>query len=236
MSAPIPDDMNWVVVIPAKTLATAKSRLAGVAGARRPELALAMLVDTVTAAAATPGVRSVLVVTDDDLIAAAVSAVGAVVTPDEPRAGLNAAFEHGIAVAHSTRPDAGVALLTGDLPALRAAELSGVLRRAWTSTSPGVLAVADREGDGTTLLAARTPAQLRPAYGPGSFARHLAVGAVGAPSATADNHDDLAGLRCDVDDAVGLRAAVDIGVGAATAALLTSAPAQGPGSLTDPGP
>jgi 2-phospho-L-lactate guanylyltransferase len=231
MSAPIPDDMNWVVVIPAKTLATAKSRLADVAGARRPELALAMLVDTATAAAGTPGVRSVVVVTDDERIAAAASAVGAIVTPDEPRAGINAAFAHGIAHALSTDPGCGVALLTGDLPALRAAELGGVLRLAWTSA--GVVAVADREGDGTTLLAARTPTQLHPAYGPGSFARHTAVGVVGAISADLDG---LTGLRCDVDDAVGLRAAVDIGVGLATAALLASAHAEGPGSLTDPGP
>jgi 2-phospho-L-lactate guanylyltransferase len=231
MSAPLPDDLNWVVVIPAKTLATAKSRLADVAGARRPELALAMLVDTVQAAAATPGVRLVLVVTGDKQIAAAVSAVGAVVVPDEPRAGLNAAFEHGIAAALSAHPGCGVALLMGDLPALRPAELGGVLHWAWTSTpSAGVIAVADRDADGTTLLAARSPGQLHPAYGPGSFARHLALGALGAPDT------DLAGLRCDVDDAVGLRAAVDIGVGAATAALLTSAHAQGPGSLTDPGP
>ncbi|HTC71189.1 MAG TPA: 2-phospho-L-lactate guanylyltransferase [Acidothermaceae bacterium] len=229
MSAPSPDDMNWVVVIPAKTLATAKSRLADVAGTRRPELALAMLVDTVTAAAGTPGVRSVLVVTDDERIAAAVAAVGAVVTPDEPRAGLNAAFEHGITQALSTNPGCGVALLTGDLPALRAAELGGVLHRAWTS-SAGVIAVADRDGDGTTLLAARTPTQLHPAYGPGSFARHLTLGAMVA------DLDGLTGLRCDVDDAAGLRAAVEIGVGAATAALLAAAHAQGPGSLTDPGP
>jgi 2-phospho-L-lactate guanylyltransferase len=234
MSATAPDDMNWVVVIPAKPLATAKSRLADLAGSRRPELALAMLVDTVTAAAATPGVRSVLVVTDDERIAAAVSAIGAVVTPDEPRAGLNAAFEHGMAAAVSAHPGFGVALLTGDLPALRAAELGGVLHRAWTSTrSAGVIAVADRDGDGTTLLAARMPTQLHPAYGPGSFARHVSLGAVAASN---DDSDDLPGLRCDVDDALGLRAAVEIGVGTATAALLSGAHAQGPGSLTDPGP
>jgi 2-phospho-L-lactate guanylyltransferase len=234
MSAPIPDDLNWVVVIPAKPLATAKSRLADVAGTRRPELALAMLVDTVTAAAATPGVRSVLVVTDDERIAAAVSAVGAAVTPDEPRAGLNAAFEHGIAAALSAHPGCGVALLAGDLPALRAAELRGVLHRAWTSPpAAGVIAVADRDGDGTTLLAARTPTQLHPAYGPGSFARHLTLGAL---DATVADSAGLTGLRCDVDDAAGLRAAVETGVGPATAALLAAAHAEGPESLTDPGP
>ena len=43
--------------------------------------------------------------------------------------------------------------------------------------SPGVVAVADREAVGTTMLASRSPAQLRPAFGVGSFARHLALDA-----------------------------------------------------------
>src|SRR5450432_1132187 len=218
----MPDDLTWVIVIPAKGLATAKSRLADVAGIRRPELALAMLLDTVAAASATHGVGSVLVVSDDERIAAAASALGAIIVPDEPRAGLNAALDHGIASARSARPDCGIALLTGDLPALRSAELGAVLHLALTST--GVIVVADREGDGTTLLAARTPAQLRPAFGSGSFARHRALGAVAVELGGID------GLRCDVDDDAGLRAALRIGVGRATVALLAAGHAQGPGS------
>ena len=108
----MPDDFTWVIVIPAKSLATAKSRLADVAGSRRPELALAMLLDTVAAASATHGVGSVLVVSDDERIAAAASALGAIIVPDEPRAGLNAALDHGIASARSTRPHRGIALLS----------------------------------------------------------------------------------------------------------------------------
>jgi 2-phospho-L-lactate guanylyltransferase len=220
MGAAIPSDATWVVVIPAKSLATAKSRLADVAGPRRPELALAMLLDTLTAAAATHGVRSVLVVTDDDAIAAAASELGATVVADEPRAGLNAALEHGISIAASMYPGCGVALLTGDLPALRPAELGGVLEFA--STSAGAIAVADRAGDGTTLLAARAPEHLHPSFGAGSFARHLALGAVAVD-------DTIEGLRCDVDDDVSLRAALGIGVGRTTAALLAREDAQGPG-------
>jgi 2-phospho-L-lactate/phosphoenolpyruvate guanylyltransferase len=218
----VPDDLAWVIVVPAKGLATAKSRLADVAGARRPELALAMLLDTVAAASAAPGVGSVLVVSNDEQIAAAASAIGAIIVPDGPRAGMNAALDHGISVAVSTRPDCGVALLTGDLPALRSAELGGVLHLA--ATSAAVMVVADREGDGTTLLAAPTPARLRPAFGSGSFARHCALGAVPVEL------DGIDGLRCDVDDDAGLQAALGIGVGRATAALLAAEHAQGPGS------
>jgi 2-phospho-L-lactate guanylyltransferase len=218
----VPDDLTWVIVVPAKSLATAKSRLADVAGTRRPELALAMLLDTVAAASATRGVDSVLVVSDDERIAAATSALGAVIVPDEPRAGLNAALDHGISVAVSTRPGCGVALLTGDLPAIGSAELADVLHLA--SMSAAAVVVADRAGDGTTLLAARTPSQLRPAFGSGSFARHRTLGAV------AVELDGIAGLRCDVDDDAGLQAALGIGVGRATATLLAAEHTQGPGS------
>ena len=221
MGAAMPSDATWVVVIPAKSLATAKSRLSEVVGTRRPELALAMLLDTLTAAAATPGVRSVLVVTNDDRIAAAASELGATVVPDEPPAGLNPALEHGIAIAASHHPGCGVALLTGDLPALRSPELRGVLEFA--STSAGAIAVADHAGDGTTLLAARAPEHLHPSFGAGSFARHRALGA-------ASVDDSIEGLRCDVDDDVSLRAALRIGVGCATAALLATENEQGPGS------
>ena len=68
MNTSMPDDVSWVVVIPAKPLATAKSRLADAAGNRRPELALAMLLDTIEAALLAEPVVAVLVVTDDDAI------------------------------------------------------------------------------------------------------------------------------------------------------------------------
>lgn len=212
MNTPMPDDVSWVVVIPAKPLATAKSRLAEAAGGRRPELALAMLLDTVETTLLTEHVAAVLVVTDDDLIAAAAAKVGAVVVPDVPGEGLNAAFRHGIEVATARYPGAGVALLAGDLPALRAQELEAALLVA--ASSPGVVVVADHEEVGTTLLASRSAAQLRPAFGVGSFARHRDLGAI------ALEHRGLDGLRCDVDDADGLREAVSLGVGLRTAAAV----------------
>jgi 2-phospho-L-lactate guanylyltransferase len=214
MNTSIPDDVHWVVAIPAKPLATAKSRLADAAGSRRAELALAMLLDTVEATLRTDRVAAVLVVTDDELIAAAASGLGAVVVPDVPGEGLNAAFRHGIEVAAARYPGTGVVLLAGDLPALRARELEAALVVA--ALSPGVVAVADREAVGTTMLASRSPAQLRPAFGVGSFARHLAL------DAHALELEGLDSLRCDVDDDAGLHAAISLGVGTRTAALLAA--------------
>lgn len=211
---PRPDDVGWVVVVPAKPLATAKSRLADAAGNRRPELALAMLLDTVEATLHADHVVAVLVVTDDDLIAATASDLGAVVVADAPGEGLNAAFRYGIEVAAARYPGTGIALLAGDLPAMRSSELEVAL--AVAASSAGVICVADREEVGTTMLASRSPAQLRPAFGVQSFARHLAL------DARAIELDGLDSLRCDVDDEPGLQAAVRLGVGTRTAATVAA--------------
>ena len=207
-----PDAVSWVVVMPVKRLGAAKSRLAQLAGTRRSDLALAMVVDTISAARAATGVRAVWVVTDDDDVAAAALAHDADVLPDGPAAGLNAAFSVGIDAVGTQDPGSGAVLLAGDLPALRPAQLEAVL--AVATGLVGMVTVADRAGTGTTLLAARTPTALRPAFGPDSFARHQALGA------TAVDLPGLDGLRCDVDDTDDLREAVRLGIGAATASAL----------------
>jgi 2-phospho-L-lactate guanylyltransferase len=212
MNTSIPDDVGWVVVIPAKALATAKSRLTDAAGSLRPQLAVAMLLDTVEAALRAHGVVAVLVVTDDDVIAASASELGAIVVPDVPNEGLNAAFRHGIEAATARYLGTGIALLMGDLPALRTIELEAAL--AIAESSSAVVAVADREGVGTTMLASAAPALLIPRFGAGSFARHSTL------DASAPKLDGLNSLRCDVDDAAGLHAAISLGVGPRTAAVL----------------
>ena len=101
---PLDISLRWSVVIPVKVLARAKSRLTGLAGPRRAELALAMAADTVTAAVACPAVDSVIVVTDDPAAAAALSGLGALVLPDEPGDGLNPALEFGAAYSDERWP------------------------------------------------------------------------------------------------------------------------------------
>ena len=96
---PPDSSLRWSLVIPVKVLALAKSRLTGLAGPRRAELALAMAADTVAAATACAVVDSVVVVTDDAAAAALLSALGAMVVPDEPGDGLNPALTFGAAQA-----------------------------------------------------------------------------------------------------------------------------------------
>ena len=78
--------------------------------------------------------------------------LGALVVPDEPDAGLNPALAYGARRAAELDPAAGVALLSADLPALRAGELTAALDAA--AGQPPRRFVADAAGTGTTLLAA----------------------------------------------------------------------------------
>jgi 2-phospho-L-lactate/phosphoenolpyruvate guanylyltransferase len=202
--------VQWSVVIPVKVLALAKSRLVGLAGPRRAELALAMAADTVSAAVSCAAVAAVIVVTDDDGAAAELSALGATVLPDEPAAGLNAALTFGAEFSAGRWPARGRAGLAADLPALAAAELERGLAAA--AEFPEAF-VADAEGTGTTMYAAGPGTAFAPKFGPGSRAAHLAGGAaeIDLPG--------LAGLRRDVDTPADLGDAARIGLGPRTAAV-----------------
>ena len=198
---------RWAVVVPVKRLTHAKTRLAVLGDSARRELALAFAEDVVLAAVACPLVSSVVVVTDDRAAAAAVAALGATVTSDVPAAGLDAALEHGAAVARRGAP-LGVAAVAADLPALTGPALTGLLTRV---ASRGV--VPDLAGTGTTVLAASAGVRLAPSYGPGSLGRHLAGGAALLPAPD--------GARRDVDTPGDLREALELGVGPRTLAAAT---------------
>lgn len=79
-----PARFSWTVLLPAKVLACAKSRLAVLAGDRRRELALALASDTVTAVLACPEVARVVVVTSDPVAGPLLAGLGAVIVADEP--------------------------------------------------------------------------------------------------------------------------------------------------------
>jgi 2-phospho-L-lactate guanylyltransferase len=200
----------WSVLVPVKVLGQAKSRLAGLAGPRRRELALAFACDTVSAVLGCAEVARVIVITDDQVAAGALAGLGAAVLPDEPRDGLNPALRHGAAHAGSRWPGSGTAALSADLPALRPGEIGRALRAAaaWPSAF-----VADAAGDGTTLYAAAPGTAFRPAFGLASRARHAAGGAVELAL------DGIPGLRRDVDTPADLRGAAALGLGPRTAPL-----------------
>lgn len=205
-----PTTAPWRIVVPVKRLHLAKTRLALPPGLRA-ELVLAMALDTVSAAARCGRVGGVTVVTSDDRVRAAFTALGTSVVDDTPDEGLNQALAHGIATGDGDGP---TATLSADLPALQPGELQRALDAA---TGAPRTVVADAAGTGTTLLTALSAQWLRPEYGPDSLRRHERAGHVVLVL------DDIAGLQRDVDTIEDLYAAGHLGVGKSTAEALAGA-------------
>jgi 2-phospho-L-lactate/phosphoenolpyruvate guanylyltransferase len=198
--------MEWSVVVPIKGGQAAKSRLRAPAGVDRIALARSLALDTILAAVEAVAADHVVVVTSDAEVSRNVRALGVHVL-DDPRQGLNAAAREGLAavgVGHAA------AVLLGDVPALRAADLRAAL--VW-GQAHDCWFVPDAEGTGTVLLGASDASSVRPRFGSGSAARHEAEGHVRLDL-------DLAWLRRDVDDEASLEEALRLGVGPNTAALL----------------
>jgi 2-phospho-L-lactate guanylyltransferase len=200
------------LIIAVKRLAAAKTRLAPVFSApTRERVVLAMLIDTLTAAAKTPALYGITVVTPDDVAAEAARALGADVladpTPDDHPDPLNhavTAAESAVASAPQAPPN--IVVLQGDLPALQTHELTEAITaaRAYPRSF-----VADRHGSGTVALFAFGE-RLRPVFGPDSAQRHRHSGAI-------ELTGPWPGMRCDIDTPDDLRVARALGVGAATA-------------------
>ncbi len=199
---------SWAVVVPVKSPAIGKSRL-DAGGVDRRELARAIALDTIAAAASCDEVAQVYVVTDDAALPLHAHDIpGLRFVPEGDARGLNEAIAAGADVAGERMPRAA---LLGDLPSLRPRDLAGALRQA-ASVDRGV--VADAEGTGSTLVTARAAVPWDAAFGADSFARHRALGCVALdvpPGST---------LRRDVDTADQLRAAAALGVGPRTTALV----------------
>jgi 2-phospho-L-lactate guanylyltransferase len=193
---------EWLVIVPVKPIAIAKSRLAPFAGDARSDLALAMAMDCVSAAMASPVVDCVTVVTDDPEAWRFVE-LGARLVADEPDRGLNPALEFAADRVRQDHGDLPVVALSADLPALRPDELTAAL-----AASKGHRAfVSDVSGEGTTMLAADSGHRLDPRFGPASAAAHRSSGAHPIDGL------GLASIRCDVDTPADLAAAIGLGVG-----------------------
>ncbi|WP_105036293.1 2-phospho-L-lactate guanylyltransferase [Cryobacterium aureum] len=205
---------SWVVVVPVKGSAEAKSRLG--AGLERAALADAFALDTVAALVEASAVEQVFVVTASARLGALLAGLGAVIVSETPsaetgHARLNAAILRGLAATRLAYPRANLAVMTGDLPALRPADLEKAFALAAVHSRS---MVADADGVGTTTLFARAGVTVTPRFGLGSRAAHEADGhAVLDLSPTSS-------LRRDVDTAADLDAARLIGLGPHTSALL----------------
>jgi 2-phospho-L-lactate/phosphoenolpyruvate guanylyltransferase len=197
---------SWTIVVPVKPTAIGKSRLS-VDGVSREALARAIALDTIEAASRADGVGEVIVVTGDEELDAAASALpGVRVVAEGEARGLNAAIAAGASVAAGPR-----AALLGDLPALRPEDLATALAGA-TEVERGV--VPDAEGTGSTLVTVGAGLPWTSAFGEGSFSRHVDLGFTPLDVSAAST------LRRDVDTAAHLTDAARLGLGSRTARLL----------------
>jgi 2-phospho-L-lactate/phosphoenolpyruvate guanylyltransferase len=214
MSGTRADAPDIGLIIAVKRLAAAKTRLAPVFSARtRENVVLAMLVDTLTAAARVASLRSITVITPDEAAAAAASELGAEVLADPTPDGHDDPLNNAITAAERAITGSVISnliVLQGDLPALQTQELSEAIAAARHHRRSFV---ADRLGSGTSALFA-FGAALDPQFGPDSSARHRRSGAIELTGA-------WPGLRCDVDTPADLAIARRLGVGAATARAVT---------------
>ncbi len=160
MTSPHPA-ASIVVLIPVKSFATAKARLAPVLDpAERAALARAMAARVIAAAAPAPA----WVVCDDDEVAVFARRHGAEVCWT-PGLGLNGAVAEALAQAERAGLSHAV-IAHADLPF--AADLASLVR-------PGrAVLVPDRHRDGTNVMCLPTSVGFRPAYGPRSYVRHRA--------------------------------------------------------------
>ncbi|KRE29365.1 2-phospho-L-lactate guanylyltransferase [Agromyces sp. Soil535] len=197
----------WTVVIPVKGAPAAKSRLGPtVDGDGRAVLARAFALDTIAAALTARSVARVIVVGDDASLAGGAEFLPESTEPGVER-GLMPAIRRGIAHARSARY-VPVAVLLGDLPALRPEELDQALAAA--ARHP-LAFVRDADGTGSTLATAVAGVALEPRFGPGSAAQHVAAGFVELAAS------GLPGLTRDVDTVDGLESVLHHGVGDHTA-------------------
>jgi 2-phospho-L-lactate guanylyltransferase len=229
-----PDGMDGagartVVVLPVKSLHVAKHRLSPLLSpSERRALMAAMLGDVLDTVNRVQAAFALVVVTRDADAAAAARAHGARVIADGDDVSHSAAAGMGIAAALADGAQR-VVLIPGDCPLLAPADLEILLRLAPASHGRVVI-VADRDGEGTNALALEPPGVITPAFGPGSYARHVTAGQrAGVPV----HIERLPSLQLDVDTPADLRALADVlaerpGDAPRTARLLADLPVARP--------
>lgn len=161
------------VAILARDPLRAKSRLAAdLPPSARALLARAMFEDVLDAACGS-GAALVLVVSESEALCALAESRGAAALM-VPARGTNAAAES--ARRSLAAQGHGALILHADLPRARPADVASLLR------ARGIAIVPDRRCTGTNALLLPAGSALRPRFGPGSFARHVAAArATGEP-------------------------------------------------------
>jgi 2-phospho-L-lactate guanylyltransferase len=185
--------LKATAILPVKRFGAAKRRLAaGLERERREALVAAMLEDVLEAIGGARAVERTIVVSSEPRAVGATEVAGAELIPDPDEGGHPGAALAGIARAEAHRA-ACVVLLPGDCPLLDPLELDHLLTGV---PERYVTVVPDRHGAGTNALVLAPPRAIRPAFGEGSCARHLAAA---REAGTPYGVEKLASLGLDLD-------------------------------------
>lgn len=157
------------VIIPAKPFDQAKTRLAdALTGPQRASLAKNLLRRTVRLARS---VGEVVVISTDSAVRRQAKQQGAwALVEAEP--GLNSAVRQALAWVAANGGKTAL-VIPADLPLLTADDLHQMIRLG--QQSPGVVLAPCHRADGTNALLLSPPDAVAPAFGPNSFARHVAA-------------------------------------------------------------
>jgi 2-phospho-L-lactate guanylyltransferase len=185
--------LKATAILPVKRFGAAKQRLAaGLDEARRAELVAAMLADVLEAIGGARSIERTIVVSSEPRAIELAAAAGAELVADPDEGGHSGAALAGIARAQGLGARC-VILLPGDCPLLDPRELERLLTGM---PERYVAVVPDRHGTGTNALALTPPDAIRPSFGEGSCARHVAAAReAGVPFAV----EELSSLALDLD-------------------------------------
>lgn len=184
--------MKTLAILPVKSFGAAKQRLAESLGAgARQALAQAMFTDVLNSLRRVPELDEIVVVTSDRVAESAAGGHRVRVLADTEQAGQSEAALIGIRHALAEGFERAV-LVPGDTPLVERDDIARLLAQA----TPGVVIVPDRHGTGTNALVLTPPDAIAPGFGPGSFARHVAL----AEAAGVPHHvERVSALELDVD-------------------------------------
>lgn len=171
MRAESPNDFGPIhAIVPLNVPKKSKARLSSLLRPmERAQLTIAMLSDVLSALRGSHRVTSTTVVSADRGVQRIARTLGANFVWEGKRRGLNKGLR--MAICKSQRRGATAALVVhADLPLLTSREVDRFLA---VSRGYSVALASSKDGTGTNALLLKPPGVIRPAFGRGSFSRHL---------------------------------------------------------------
>lgn len=199
--------MTTVAVIPVKQLENAKQRLSGLLSAPlRRDLFKAMLQDVLEAVTTCDRIDHVIVVTDDEAVAAVAGGFGAEIRPEPQPGGLNEAVTHSAHQLTSEGVD-NMLFVPADIPLVSVEELEVALDGFGQAQGPELMIVPAQDLGGSNCVVCSPPDCMRFAFGEDSFRRHLGIAReLGVKAAVAK----MPGIGLDIDTPADLSEAATI--------------------------